>query len=112
MKDNKYTTYIVTRHQGAIEWLKQHHLKEEDIKNAVVLSHFELNKIWHPAKVIGTLPIHLVEVICRNGGTYHNLTMDLPPEARGKEITAEDMSKYNAKLQQFHVESWSDRIYN
>jgi CRISPR-associated protein Csx16 len=45
------------------------------------------------------LPINLVAEVNARGGTYFHLTLELPSDARGKELTAADMRTYGARLE-------------
>lgn len=89
-------TIIVTRHAGAADWLREHH---PEFGNCEVLAHASPEDL-KGNKVIGVLPIHLA-ALC---GEYWHLTMSLPPEARGKELTAEDMEQYGCSIQRYRVE--------
>lgn len=93
------STYFVTRHQGAIEWASRQGISAE------LVSHFDPDTIYKGDIVIGTLPVNLVAVVNHHGGRYLHLSLDLPAEARGKELTADDMERYGARLQEFSVAS-------
>jgi CRISPR-associated protein Csx16 len=92
------STYFVTRHPGAVEWATKNGFAGVDVVN-----HFDPKVVNVGDKVIGNLPVDLAAVVCRRGGEYHHLVLDLPPEARGKELSAEDMDAYGAKVQRFDV---------
>lgn len=53
--------------------------------------------------VIGTLPIQLVAEVNQRGGHYWHLAMDVPPEWRGRELSADDMDACSARLHEFRV---------
>lgn len=88
---------FVTRHKGAVEWARRQGLEAE------IVSHLDPSEIRPGDIVIGTLPIHLVADICRRGARYLHLTLDLPPESRGRELSADDMATFGAKLQEFEA---------
>lgn len=46
----------------------------------------------------GTLPVHLAEEVSARGGPYLHLVLELPPERRGLELTAEEMGRCGARL--------------
>lgn len=94
------TKFFVTRHPGAIEWATRQGLS--DIHQVTHLADLE-QTIKPGDAVIGTLPINLVAEVNRLGGTYQHLSMDLPDEARGKELTADDMDQYGARLEPFYA---------
>lgn len=92
------TTYFVSRHQGAKDWAKQQGI---DIDQMV--EHIDPDTIKQGDLVIGTLPIHLAAAVQENGGRYLHLTLNLPPELRGKELSAEDMKQAGAKLIEYKI---------
>lgn len=90
--------FFVSRHPGAIEWASRH-----GIVGAELVPHFDPEDVEPGDVVIGTLPINLVAEVNRRGGTYQHLSMDLPSDARGKELTADDMDQYGARLETFYA---------
>jgi putative CRISPR-associated protein (TIGR02620 family) len=92
--------YFVTRHLGAITWFLEmgHRARKIEMKN------FDVAGVAPGDVVIGTLPVHLVAQVCALGGQYWHLAMEIPPQSRGHELTADDMRNFGARLQQFHVE--------
>lgn len=53
------TTLFVSRHQGAIEWIKQ-----QSIQVDVFVEHLNVEEIQAGDVVIGTLPLHLAAEVC------------------------------------------------
>lgn len=53
------TTLFVSRHQGAIEWIKQ-----QSIQVDVFVEHLNVEEIQADDVVIGTLPLHLAAEVC------------------------------------------------
>jgi len=92
------TTFFVSRHAGAVQWAKHHGI---DVDHHVI--HLSPDEVKQGDTVIGSLPVHLVAAICERGATYVNLSMDLPRELRGRELTAEDMDHCKARLESFSV---------
>ncbi len=92
------TVYCVSRHPGAIEWL---HAQEVHVD--VVLAHIEELDIRAGDTVIGTLPLALAAEICAAGAIVLAICMDVPAEARGRELSAEDMRRFGARLCRFLV---------
>lgn len=92
------TTWLVSRHPGAIQWIKQQGFR---LDRRVV--HLDVNEVNSGDQVFGTLPIQLAAEICQRGAEYWHLTLPLPPELRGQELTAEDLSNLGAYLQAFEV---------
>jgi CRISPR-associated protein Csx16 len=97
------TTYFISRHPGAVEWATT-----EGHKVDQQLSHFDVTIVNQGDEVLGTLPINLVAEVNARGADYFHLTLDLPPEVRGKEITAEDMRHYGARLEQYTAKRLND----
>ncbi|WP_077731421.1 CRISPR-associated protein Csx16 [Methylocaldum sp. 14B] len=92
------TTYLVSRHSGAHEWFA-----EQGVPVDVRLEHLNPEIIGDGDIVIGSLPVHLAAEVCAHGARYIHLVLDLSPEMRGKELTAEDMRKAGARLEEFVV---------
>ena len=93
-------TIFVTRHAGAREWARRQGLVVDE-----VVEHLEPEEVHAGDLVIGTLPVHLVAEINRRGARYKHLTLDIPPEHRGRELSADDMEKFGARLQEYCVVS-------
>lgn len=98
-KKQTITTYFISRHQGAKDWAKS-----QNIQVDIVQSHLDIQKIQTGDTVIGTLPINLVAELCLRGASYYHLSLNLTEQLRGKELTAEDMIKAGAKIEQFSAE--------
>lgn len=96
------TTYFISRHPGAVDWAESegHHVDQQ-------LAHFDVTIVNEGDKVLGTLPINLIAEVNARGAEYHHLTLDLPSEMRGKEITANDMRQYGARLEQYSAKRLS-----
>ena len=90
------TTYFISRHAGAVEWANQ-----EGFLVDKQLNHFDPELIKAGDSVLGTLPINLVAELNQRGAHYFHLLLNLPAEARGKELTADDMRSYNAHLVEY-----------
>lgn len=92
------TTWFVTRHPGAVEWAGRRGLHID-----CQVAHLDPADIAPGDTVIGILPVHLVAQLCARGARYLNLSLDLPAEARGRELTAEQLERYGARLEAFEV---------
>ena len=95
------TTFFISRHLGAITWAKQQGFQVNE-----QLTHFDPTQTKQGDMVIGTLPINLVAKVCDKGGRYFHLSLDLPVEARGKELSPDDMTRFNARLEEYKVKSY------
>ncbi len=92
------TTWFVTRHPGAVEWAQRKGLPIDQ-----QVAHLTPESIRAGDTVIGILPVHLVAQLCARGARYLNLSLDLPAEARGRELSAEELERYGARLEAFEV---------
>lgn len=96
------TTYFISRHQGAKLWaeIEGFHVDQQ-------LEHFEVQWVQVGDVVLGTLPINLVAEINERGGRYYHLILDLPPNLRGLELSAESMRQYGARLTEYSAKKIS-----
>ena len=92
------TTYFITRHQGAAQWAEQ-----QGFTINHVVSHFDTQTVQQGDRVLGTLPVNLAAEVCARGGEYFHLSLETPPEYRGKELTPEQMGEFGARLTRFYV---------
>ena len=94
-------TLFVTRHPGAVEWARRRGITAE------MIDHLDEDTIarLRPGDIImGVLPVSVAAQICARGGRYLHLTMNIPPEARGRELTADDMERYGARLEEYSIQ--------
>ena len=94
------TTYFITRHQGAAQWAEQQGFSIDHI-----VSHFDTKTVQQGDRVLGTLPVNLAAEVCARGGEYFHLSLETPPEYRGKELTPEQMDAFGARLTRFYISS-------
>lgn len=90
--------YFVTRHKGAIEWALRKGV------DARLVAHLDPEEIGPGDLVLGPLPVHLVAEVNRRGGRYFHIEMAVPEEARGRELSADDMERFGARLVEFRAE--------
>ena len=57
--------------------------------------------------VIGTLPINLAAEVCVRGARYLHMSLDLPFEKRGLELSADEMQRFGARIEEYQVEKIS-----
>lgn len=98
------STYFISRHQGATQWLEQQGFHIDQL-----LSHFDPEIMQTGDIILGTLPINLVAKICDKGGQYFHLSLDIPPEYRGQELSLQQMQQFNARLQAFEAKELSKK---
>ncbi|WP_349497520.1 CRISPR-associated protein Csx16 [Hydrogenophilus thermoluteolus] len=90
--------WFVTRHPGAVEWAARQGLKVDR-----QVAHLDPDEVQAGDTVIGTLPVHLAAQVCARKARYLHLSLDLPPEARGLELSADDLERYGARLEAYHI---------
>ena len=94
------TTYFVTRHPGALEWAEQQGFQIDQR-----VDHLDADKIVAGDTVMGSLPVNLAATVCKHGGRYFHLSIDLPAALRGKELTAFEMENCNARIEEYVVQN-------
>ena len=94
------TTWFVSRHPGALEWAARQGLHIDRFA-----THLDPAEVQGGDTVIGSLPVNLAAVVCRRGGRYLNLSVTLPAELRGKELSADQLEKLGARLEEYRIES-------
>ncbi len=92
------TTYFISRHPGAVEWATRQHLHVDH-----VLPHLHPAQVQPGDTVIGSLPVNLAAQVCAKGAAYWHLSVELPAELRGRELSADDLEQLGARLQPFDV---------
>lgn len=85
---------IVTRHEGLLNWLKERGICGD------VISHVESPEQIRGKDVVGVLPLYLAAV----AASVTTVEMDLPQEARGKDLTPEEMDSFGATLHRYVVQ--------
>lgn len=93
------TTYFVSRHPGALDWAD-----EEGIQVDELITHLDTAIITPGDQVIGSLPVNLAAEVCRRGGRYLNLSLELTPELRGRELSVKQMRACGARLEEYRIE--------
>ena len=86
-------TIIVTRHPGAVEFIRNAGYEGE------VIEHFTPEMVEDGMIVVGVLPVHLIGEVLEKGGRYVHVVMpQIPQEMRGQELAPEQMREYGATL--------------
>ncbi|MDP8052784.1 CRISPR-associated protein Csx16 [Pasteurella atlantica] len=91
-------TYFVSRHQGAIDWIKT-----QDIKIDHFIEHLDVDMVKNGDVVIGTLPIHIAAQVCKKEAKFYFLSINVHKEQRGQELNKDELIKQECKLQQFII---------
>ena len=92
------TTYLVTRHRGAVEWVSSRGHTAD-----VIVGHFDPAGIRPGDVVIGTLPVNLAAGVCARGGRYLNLSVTVPAALRGIELSADQLDEFGATIEEYEV---------
>ena len=92
------TTFFISRHPGAREWAA-----EEGIVVDRQIAHLDTEIIQSGDVVIGTLPVNLAARVCQRGGRYLHLSLELPPDWRGRELSADDLRQIGAQVQEYRI---------
>lgn len=92
------TTFFISRHPGAIEWAARQHMPVDRC-----LAHLDPAIVMAGDIVIGSLPVNLAAQVCAAGAQYWHLSLELPAEMRGQELSADDMARLGARVERFDV---------
>jgi len=92
------TVWFVSRHRGAVEWARRQGLAVDRL-----VDHLDPARVEAGDVVVGTLPIHLAAEVCDKGARYVHLSLEVPRELRGRELTADELSALGARLEEYHV---------
>ena len=99
------TTWFVSRHPGALQWMRQHGPAFD-----FHVPHLDPADVQRGDTVIGTLPVHLAAQVCARGAAYLHLVLAAPQEARGRELSAQELQDMGATLQRFTILSHKIRF--
>ncbi len=92
------THWLVTRHPGAEEWVRRRGIQVDR-----QVDHLDVGSISEGDTVIGTLPVNLAAEVCRRGGHYIHLALEVPPHLRGEELSADQLKTLDAELVPYRV---------
>ncbi|GIX36117.1 MAG: hypothetical protein KatS3mg126_1896 [Lysobacteraceae bacterium] len=90
-------TLFVSRHPGALAWARKRGVE------ATVVTHLDVQQVRDGDVVIGTLPVHLAAEVCARGARYVHLSIEVPVELRGRELSEAEMEDLGAQLVEFEV---------
>lgn len=92
------TTWFISRHPGALEWMAEHGPAFDRH-----VAHLDAAQVQRGDTVIGTLPVNLVAAVCARGAHYWHLSLALPEELRGRELSVDELEVSGANLERFKV---------
>ena len=92
MESKKIETIIVTRHSGLVEWLNRQGITGE-VKTSVTVDDIK------GKHVVGALPAHIAQY----AAYVTSVDYTCPFEQRGKDLTADQLELYGAKLFNYRV---------
>jgi len=93
------TLWFVSRHHGAVDWAQRQGLAVDEW-----VAHLDVSRVGAGDTVIGSLPVHMAAAVCRRGARFLNLTLTIPAEWRGKELTADELDMAGAVLEEYFLE--------
>jgi len=100
-------TIIVTRHEGAVRWLRQRF--SALVEGARVVSHISPEDVPPFSSVIGVLPITVAkQLLDRDVSVFLIQLPNVPKELRGEELTPKMMDRYGAKLYLIRSIEWEE----
>lgn len=94
------TIWFVTRHAGAVQWAVDAGVQ---VASNGVVDSLDPEQVMSGDTVVGTLPINLAARVIARGAEYLHLALELPLEARGRELTADEMRRYGARLERYDI---------
>ena len=92
------TTWFVSRHPGAIEWATRQTLAVDEF-----VHHLDPASVRGGDTVMGSLPVNLAAAVCERGARYLHLSVELPEQLRGKELSADQLDRLGARLEEYQV---------
>lgn len=91
-------TLFVSGHAGAHDWAARRGIDSQMVR------HLDPADVEPGDIVIGSLPAHLAAEVCGKGGRYFHLALELGPEDRRRELSADDMERLGARLLEIRAE--------
>lgn len=95
------TTWFISRHEGAILWMKEQEGWNVDRWEA----HLDVSEVHEGDVVVGTLPLHLAAEVCQKGAYFYFLILPQQEFNRGCEYSATQMNAAGCRLQQYDVKA-------
>lgn len=99
IRDPMSKAIFVGRHSGAMEWIKKQNIHIDQFVTSL-----EIDQVQRGDAVYGTLPLNLIAAVHRCGATFTHISLSIPDDYRGKELSAEQMDQFGAILQDVTVQ--------
>lgn len=93
------TIWFVSRHPGALHWMQA---RGPAFDRHV--AHLDIAEVRTGDTVIGTLPVNLAAEVCARGARYFNLSLQMAASDRGRELSADELERCQAELQEFFIQ--------
>lgn len=98
-QERRGIAWFVSRHSGAVDWAKR--------QNLVIdcwVEHLDPAEVNAEDVVIGTLPVSLAAEICKRGARYLHLSLRVPMEWRGRELSSDDLQHLGAQIETYRID--------
>ncbi len=92
------TAWFVSRHPGAVAWARQQGFGVDRF-----VAHLDPALVAPGDLVMGSLPVHHAAAVCRRAARYLHLSLDIPAEWRGRELSVADLAAFGARLEEFVI---------
>jgi CRISPR-associated protein Csx16 len=92
------TRWFISRHPGAIEWVKRRTFSIDRF-----VPHLELSEVRSGDEIFGTLPLELAAAVCRLGARFFAMSLSVPARQRGVDLTADDLEALKADFHEYRV---------
>lgn len=89
--------YIVTRHQGSIDWAKTR------LPDARTIDTIDPAQIQAGDRLFGVIPLDIAAEVCAVGARVFLLVFDRDGMARGGEVSREELDRRGARLVEYRV---------
>jgi len=97
------TTWFISRHKGAIDWVQQ-----KNIKIDFFITHLNENILFKKGDTVyGSLPVGLIYKLNQQGANYVNIELNVPESYRGKELSYHQLNNFGASLAGYEVKKTS-----
>ena len=92
------SVWFVSRHQGAIDWIK-----EQQIQIDCWTTHIDCKDVEPGDTVIGVMSLAMAANFCEKNVKCLVLTYDVPQALRGQELDAKTLADFGCKLVRYQV---------